>query len=262
MAITFGLDIEDEEYDLTCAHSRRWPEPAADSYVPLYMEIMCSETTPASETDVDGACEVVSVPHHTIYSYFVEGDYKRASMDAEMYTAYVLAKKNETLEGMDNYDADVETYWYRTAARERYAFAGKVCIYWDNWDGMNPQPWKLGDCGLQALWMNDAYLGCAKDQYGYYLDEEYALTYDCSFLAQKLEDEFDFEGEWVEGCLEVNDDGSCAEYECLQGEWVEVTPTQENGYAEWDYECAWTIETQGAWSTPTEENGFFGCGLI
>lgn len=138
MAITFGLDTEDEEYDLTCAHSRRWPAPAADSYVDLYMEITCSETTAAGGTDENGTCEVVSVPYHTIYNYFVEGDYKRASMDAEMYTAYVQAAKNSQLEGMTNYDSDNKTYWNRTEARARYAFAGKVCIYWDNWDGMNP----------------------------------------------------------------------------------------------------------------------------
>lgn len=97
MAITFGLDIEDEEYDLTCANSRRWPEPAADSYVPLYMDIVCTETTAESGTNLNGVCEVESVPYHTIYNYFVEGDYKRASMDAEMYTAYVQAVKNDTL---------------------------------------------------------------------------------------------------------------------------------------------------------------------
>lgn len=71
--------------------------------------------------------------------------------------------------------------------------------------------------------MNDAYLGCEKDAEGNYLDAEYALTYDCAALEQELQDNFDFDGDWETGCLELNDDGSCAEYECLSGEWVEVT---------------------------------------
>jgi len=97
MAVTFGLDVEDEDYDLTCGHSRRWPEPAADSYVDLYMDIFCTPTTTADDGDLNGECAPVSVGYHTLYNYFVEGDYKRASMDATMYEAFIQAQKKRHL---------------------------------------------------------------------------------------------------------------------------------------------------------------------
>jgi len=90
MAITFGLDVEDEDYDLTCSHAVPWPEPAADSYQNLYLEVACPTRELAAP--VTEPCYAFDVPHHTIYNYFVEGDYKRAMIDAEMWTTAMTLK--------------------------------------------------------------------------------------------------------------------------------------------------------------------------
>ena len=136
-------------------------------------------------------------------------------------------------------------------------FAGKYCIYWDNWDGMNPQPWKEGDCGLQALWMNDAYVGCSKDENDEYIDADYAAEYDCSIVNAYVEDNFDFEGDWLTGCIVVNNDGTCAEYECVIGEWTEGAP-DDDGYTEWTYTCTYTTASLPT-DEPSEDNSWYGC---
>lgn len=122
---------------------------------------------------------------------------------------------------------------------------------------MNPQPWKEDDCGLQALWLNDAYLGCATDIDGYYIDEEAALDYDCAYIAEYIYDSFDFEGAWATGCIDLNDDGTCAEYECVVGEWTEVVDGEY--YSEWTYTCTYTTATLP--TEPNAENDWYGCGL-
>lgn len=69
MTLAFDLPVEDD-YDITCAGVEAWPAPEAGSYVDLYIELEC-----------DADCIPVSVPYHTSYSYFQEGDLKRAIMD-------------------------------------------------------------------------------------------------------------------------------------------------------------------------------------
>lgn len=123
------------------------------------------------------------VPYHTSYTFFQEGDLKRAIMDAYSPSTPMAERRSE------------------------YVFDGKYCIYWDNYEGVNPQPWAKDDCGLQALWLNDDYYECA----------EAGLTgedsEDCNF------DDFAFfsQGDDWNGCLETDDDGVCTEYDCLVG---------------------------------------------
>jgi hypothetical protein len=133
MTLAFDLEEEDD-YDLTCYGREAWPAPdGVREYTNLYLEV-----TADTEAD-DGSLTIIDVPYHTSYSFFQEGDYKRAAMDAA--------------------EPDVEMATRRTT----YTFDGKYCIYWDNWDGFNPQPWAAEDCGLQALWLNDYYYECTYD---------------------------------------------------------------------------------------------------
>jgi len=78
MAIAFGLDTEDEDYDLTCSLIGKWPEPVED-YTNIYLDGEC--TTEGEGEAAVTTCEVEFVAHHTMYSAFVEGDYKRLVMD-------------------------------------------------------------------------------------------------------------------------------------------------------------------------------------
>lgn len=139
MTLAFDLDAEDDEYDLTCYDVEAWPAPEEGSYTNLYLDVI--EDT--SDGAADGALVVVDVPYHTIYSFFQEGDYKRAAMDA-----------NAILELADD-DTTPLTMAERRTKYDFDANNGMYCMYWDNWDGMNPQPWGLNDCGIQALWLND-----------------------------------------------------------------------------------------------------------
>jgi len=79
MAVAFGLDVEDEEYDLTCSSIGKWPEPVEDSYTNIYLDGEC--TTEGEGDAAVTTCDVEFVAHHTMYSAFVEGDYKRLVMD-------------------------------------------------------------------------------------------------------------------------------------------------------------------------------------
>jgi hypothetical protein len=170
MTLAFGLET-DEDYDVTCYGVEAWPAPEADSYVNLYMDVVLD-----TEAD-DGSYTIIDVPYHTSYSFFQEGDLKRAIMD--------LALPDTP----------------RAERRAEYVFDGKYCIYWDNYEGWNPQPWSEGDCGLQALWLNDYYYECT---YG-----DYADYYDCAFDYEA----YGYEG----GCLEYDEYYVCTEYECADG---------------------------------------------
>lgn len=128
MTLAFDLPVEDD-YDITCQGIEAWPAPDRDSYIDLYIEIECDDS---------GLCEPTTVPYHTSYSFFQEGDLKRAIMDAAAPDTPMADRRSE------------------------YVFDGKYCIYWDNYEGVNPQPWAEGDCGLQALWLNDDYYECAE----------------------------------------------------------------------------------------------------
>lgn len=139
MAIAFGLDVEDDDYDLTCSDIGKWPEPV-EEYTNIYLDGECT-TEGEGEAEVV-TCDVEFVPHHTLYSAFVEGDYKRLVMDIQLTGGNFVTR------------------------REDNAFEGKYCIYWDNYEGWNPQPWEAGDCGIQALFLND-----------YYYDTYYACYY-------------------------------------------------------------------------------------
>lgn len=161
MTMIFDLETEDD-YDLTCSSYDKWPKPVKNSYESLYLEVG------------DRGCD--AVPYHTIYNVFVEGDVKRCIMDLSQADMGVIDRR------MDN------------------LFDGLLCIYWDNYDGYNPQPWSQDDCGIQALFLNDYYYEC---YYEPELDICYGLTW-----------EYDFDGD---GCLAEDENGLCTEYACYYG---------------------------------------------
>lgn len=169
MVDVFGLYV-DEDIDPTCYDVEAWPEPEAGTYEMLYMDMVMDDEL--------GYDVFQGVGYHTMYSVFQEGDVKRIYMD--------LANKaaGDQAVGIK-------------AVREANKFSGQYCIYWDNWDGFNPQPWKVNDCALQALFLNDEYYACAGDD---------ALSY-CDDLGT-----IDYDGD---GCLEEDADGNCLEYECV-----------------------------------------------
>jgi hypothetical protein len=178
--MTLQFDLETEDYDLTCYGVEAWPAPdGVREYSNLYLEV-----TEDTEAD-DGSLTVIDVPYHTSYSFFQEGDYKRAAMDAA--------------------EPDVAMATRRTS----YTYAGKYCMYWDNWDGMNPQPWAENDCGLQALWLNDYYYECT-------YDSEYADYYACDLSGYAAYDDT-----YGLGCLDYDlETYECLEYACLEGEYL------------------------------------------
>lgn len=86
--------------------------------------------------------------------------------------------------------------------RNSNGFDGLYCIYWDNWDGMFPQPWEVDDCGLQALYLNDYYYEC------YYDDD--AGDY-CDYIGA-----YDYDGD---GCIIYDyENYECLEYDCYEYE--------------------------------------------
>jgi len=185
MTQAFGLEVP-EDYDVTCMDVMAWPEPEVDSYDPLYV-------------DISGG-DFVGVPWHTNYNMFVEGDVKRAFMDLTDPSTDLKARRGDKL------------------------FDGLVCIYWDNWDGWNPQPWADGDCGLQALFLNDYYYECYYDDSLYY----------CDYLGN-----YDYDGD---GCLIYDyETYECLEYECYSYEGYDSTTYEYTTYYDDDgygyYKC-------------------------
>jgi hypothetical protein len=179
--MTLQFDLETEDYDLTCYGVEAWPAPdGVREYSNLYLEV-----TEDTEAD-DGSLTVIDVPYHTSYSFFQEGDYKRAAMDAAQPDVAMADR------------------------RASYTYAGKYCMYWDNWDGMNPQPWAALDCGLQALWLNDYYYECT-------YDSEYAYEYYCDLSGYAAyDDTYGF------GCLDYDlETYECVEYACLYGSYLD-----------------------------------------
>jgi len=110
-----GIDV-DFRYDYTCSTVGTWPDWASDEAEPLYFKIE------------SGAC--VFAYEHQLYSTFVDGDFKRCSMDA-VVTACGGAS------GCTNNDGALAAKGRRTAS----AFGGKKCAPWANADGHTPQPW-------------------------------------------------------------------------------------------------------------------------
>jgi len=134
MVDIFDLYI-DEDVDATCAETGAWPEPEDGTYVELYMDIV-------DDQENNGKKTYMPVKYHTVYSAFQEGDVKRALMDVE------------NLNRAENKQSDIKD------VREANKFSGLTCIYWDNYDNNNPQPWKMGDCALMSLFLNDDYYEC------------------------------------------------------------------------------------------------------
>lgn len=114
MANSFGLDV-DSNYDITCPDTGAWPEPADGTFEPLYLEIDSSTG------------EVTQSATHTNYSLLVEGDVKRAIMDADPTQAAMTTEDR----------------------RAGALYSGTYCIEWYNDEfGTSPQPWATGDCAI------------------------------------------------------------------------------------------------------------------
>jgi hypothetical protein len=175
-----GLDFADD-YDFTCYDVYEWPEPEDGTYEYLYVEI---NWLADEENDIPAG--IAFVPDHQLYTIFQEGDIKRALMD------------------FDDPIRDLKT------RRANYAYSGAYCIYWDNWDGYNPQPWSVGDCAVSALFLNDEYYECYYDDTLSYCDslEDYAVQ-GC--------DDYDY----------VNYE--CLEWACIYGTWAEVPVVMYEG---------------------------------